>query len=216
MRAVRFYRSALSRQVGEAVRIRRRGGAGNILNSKTEYDRCKIPRLVVQEEDEEQLRKEEEQEITEINKELDREQNEWGSRKSDERSGESKEIVRNFGGIQERSNPKKREGAEAGNRRKKKLKYAPLGEEWGYTNMEEQQTQLPLELAPKSTTDWEQPESHLRSREQQGEGEEANPIRLLSKSRRSLQADLPMYLRVYLPPQLPQLWTTQRRRRRSR
>ena len=87
---------------------------------------------------------------------------ERGSQKPDERSRESKEIVRNLGGIQERSNPKKREGAEAGNRRKKKLKYAPLGEEWGYTNMEEQQAQLPLELAPKSTIDREQPESQLQ------------------------------------------------------
>ena len=48
-----------SRQVGEAVRIRRRGGAGSILNSKTEYDRCRIPRLVVQEEDEEEIAKKE-------------------------------------------------------------------------------------------------------------------------------------------------------------
>ena len=52
MKAVKYYRSALTRQIGEAVRIRRRGGAGRILNSKAEYDRCRIPRLVVEEEDE--------------------------------------------------------------------------------------------------------------------------------------------------------------------
>ena len=40
MRVVNFYKTALSRQIGEAVRIDRRGGAGNILNSKSEYDRC--------------------------------------------------------------------------------------------------------------------------------------------------------------------------------
>ena len=50
---VSSHRSALSRQVREAVRIRRRGGAGQILNSKSEFNRCHIPRLVVEEEDKE-------------------------------------------------------------------------------------------------------------------------------------------------------------------
>ena len=45
------HRSALGRQVREAVRIRRRGGAGAILNSKSEFNRCYIPRLVMEEED---------------------------------------------------------------------------------------------------------------------------------------------------------------------
>ena len=44
MRAVSYHKSALTRQVGEAVRIGRRGGAGQILNSKSEYERCRIPR----------------------------------------------------------------------------------------------------------------------------------------------------------------------------
>ena len=38
-----YYRTALSRQVGEAVRIRRRGEA--ILNSRSEFNRCLITRL---------------------------------------------------------------------------------------------------------------------------------------------------------------------------
>ena len=46
VRAVKFYKSALTRQLGEAVRIRRRGGQGSILNSKSEFDRCRIPRLI--------------------------------------------------------------------------------------------------------------------------------------------------------------------------
>ena len=45
---VQFYRAYLSCQIGEAVRIRRRGGAGSILNSKSEDDRCKIPRLILE------------------------------------------------------------------------------------------------------------------------------------------------------------------------
>ena len=40
------YRSALTRQVSEAVRIRGRGSA--VLNSKSEYDRCKIHRLTIE------------------------------------------------------------------------------------------------------------------------------------------------------------------------
>ena len=47
MRAVSYHGSALERQVSEAVRIRRRGGAGAVLNSKLEYNRCHIPRLEV-------------------------------------------------------------------------------------------------------------------------------------------------------------------------
>ena len=57
MRAVSFRRSALPRQVGEAVRIARRGGAGRILNSKAEFARCKIPCLVVKEQTEEAINK---------------------------------------------------------------------------------------------------------------------------------------------------------------
>ena len=44
LRPVKFYRTALGRQVGEAVRIRRRGEE-NLLNSKAEFNRCKITRL---------------------------------------------------------------------------------------------------------------------------------------------------------------------------
>ena len=65
VRAAKFHRTALSRQLGEAVRIRRRGGAGSILNSISEYDRCKIPRLVLEDIDEEQIKKEDEQEMRE-------------------------------------------------------------------------------------------------------------------------------------------------------
>ena len=63
MRVVRNFKTALSRQIGEAVRIRRRGGAGMILNSKSEYNRCKIPRLVLEELDEDQIRADEEEEM---------------------------------------------------------------------------------------------------------------------------------------------------------
>ena len=65
MRVVRSYRSALSRQVGEAVRIRRRGGEGSILNNKSEFNRCKIGRLTIGEEEEQKPRDDDKEEIME-------------------------------------------------------------------------------------------------------------------------------------------------------
>ena len=49
MRIVNFHKSALTRQTAEAVRIRRRGGS--VLNSKSEYNRCYIPRLRLEDDD---------------------------------------------------------------------------------------------------------------------------------------------------------------------
>ena len=45
LRAVGFYKTALSRQTAEAVRIGKRGGEGAVLNSRSEFNRCFIPRL---------------------------------------------------------------------------------------------------------------------------------------------------------------------------
>ena len=39
LKVVSYHPTAIERQVKEAVRIRRRGGAGNILNSKAEFNR---------------------------------------------------------------------------------------------------------------------------------------------------------------------------------
>ena len=44
MKVVQHHRSALGRQVGEAVRIKRRGLTHN---SKGEFNRCLIPRLTL-------------------------------------------------------------------------------------------------------------------------------------------------------------------------
>ena len=49
MRVAGVYRSALTRQVAEAVRIRRWGG-GVVLNSKSEFNRCQLARLTLGEE----------------------------------------------------------------------------------------------------------------------------------------------------------------------
>ena len=50
---ISYHKTALNTQIKEAVHIRRRGEATNILNSKSEFNRCQIPRLVVKKEDEE-------------------------------------------------------------------------------------------------------------------------------------------------------------------
>ena len=76
-KVVSSHRTALNRQIREAVRIRRRGGAASILNSKSEFNRCQIPRLVVEIEDEEtRLRRLEEEKLEqdELNGILDNEQ----------------------------------------------------------------------------------------------------------------------------------------------
>ena len=57
MRTVGYHCRALNRQIAEAVRIGRRGGAGSKLNSKAEFDRCKIPRLIVEEQDKKEIDK---------------------------------------------------------------------------------------------------------------------------------------------------------------
>ena len=46
-----YYSSALSRQVGEAVRIHMRG---SVLNSRSEYNRCQITRLTIPQPEEEE------------------------------------------------------------------------------------------------------------------------------------------------------------------
>ena len=59
MRVVGSKRTALIRQISEAVRIRRRGEEGRILNSRSEFNRSHIPRLQVEEEEKIKKREEE-------------------------------------------------------------------------------------------------------------------------------------------------------------
>ena len=83
-RVVSHHRTALNRQIKEAVSIRRRGGATSILNSKAEYNRCYVPRLVVEVEDEEAKiarKNREEEEIKELQRLLDEEDMTWEIRK---------------------------------------------------------------------------------------------------------------------------------------
>ena len=49
VKVVASFKDALTRQIAESVRIDMRGG--RVLNSKTEYSRCHLPRLMVEKPD---------------------------------------------------------------------------------------------------------------------------------------------------------------------
>ena len=49
IKVVASFKDALTRQLAEAVRIERRGG--NVLNSKGEYNRCRVPRIRIDKEE---------------------------------------------------------------------------------------------------------------------------------------------------------------------
>ena len=159
MRVVQHCRTPLSRQIGEAVRIRRRGGAGCILNSKAEYDRCRIPRLIVEEQDVEQLEKDEEQELAQKISSIEEQTADWGSRLYKKRELEDKAMRSKVTKIVERKASDKREQEEApeGAERKKrrKLKYSLEQDNWGelseQNTLEPEDTNhpLPWELPPK-------------------------------------------------------------------
>ena len=135
MRVVRSYRSALSRQVGEAVRIRRRGGEGSILNSKSEFNRCRIPRLVLEEIDEEQADAQEDRELREALELLEQCERAWEDQKTKDRGEELREARNKVTKIKERVTSRKREQEQpqdgTNKRRRKKLKHSIEAEGWG-------------------------------------------------------------------------------------
>ena len=152
VRAVQFYKSALTRQLGEAVRIRRRGGAGMILNSKSEYDRCKIPRLVLEEDTSKEQEEIESRELQSLLESLNEEEEEWGAAKAKERSRELMKTNAELGPL-EPVRATKREQEQTKGRKAKKLKYAVLGADWGrekpnqeQPNKQPEQPQPPIPL----------------------------------------------------------------------
>ena len=149
MRVVEFHRSALSRQTGEAVRIMRRGGAGSVLNSRAEFNRCYIPRLKVEEQDKikemEQLEMLETQEVGRALKEQDVR---WEKGKSTRRT--SKELL--TGGGMKREN---REQGGSKTKKRRKLKFELVEDDWGAakTIYEEQDWNKDEEQEAQSTTE---------------------------------------------------------------
>ena len=130
MRVVSYHRSALNRQVKEAVRIRRRGGASNILNSRSEFNRCHIPRLVLEEDGEETTKErnqEENRELEELKKSLDQEDITWEEWKT--RTDIQMVKKRRRDSVSGELESKDSHGLGGRRRKTKKLKFAKLGED---------------------------------------------------------------------------------------
>ena len=130
MRTVQFYKSALSRQTAEAVRIARRGGSGSVLNSKSEYNRSFIPRLTVIEEDEvEEMEALEEQAAMERREEIDDDEECWKERKKKSRAEDIRRKKDRNQAFMKKRNIED-EDQEPTRKRSKRLKYEVL-ENWG-------------------------------------------------------------------------------------
>ena len=129
LRAVSFHKTALSRQTGEAVRIRRRGGEGAVLNSKAEFNRCYIPRLrVVGEEELTEVREQEERDLLLVGERLGAGDVAWERNKRSKRAEPSKgSLTSNAGGAKRLS---KDHGG--GARPSKRRKFALLEGNWGF------------------------------------------------------------------------------------
>ena len=129
MRVVEFYKSALSRQVGEAIRIRRRGLT---LNSKGEFNRCSIPRLTLGLDDD---LADQPGDLGEDGEDGDKD--DWTELMLQQRDEKDKldRIKLGRPGV---SSSNKRLGGEqeSSTRRRKKKKYEVLEEDWGMTENE--------------------------------------------------------------------------------
>ena len=88
--------------MGEAVRIRRRGGERNILNSKAEYSRSRIPRLVIDRQTDRDIELLEEEELKRRKEQLEEELKEWSSVKYYAREQNLKENKRQLDKIEGR------------------------------------------------------------------------------------------------------------------
>ena len=146
-KVVTHHKTALSRQVHEAVRIRRRGGAGAILNSRAEFNRCHIPRLVVEVEEEGKKKKRLEQEqrdkeeLSEIMKDMDLT---WEQKKERERELKEKKRSRN-------PDPEEEMGSKP--KRSRRMVYEVLREDWGDVDHghglgEDDQGEQPISVTP--------------------------------------------------------------------
>ena len=130
LRVVKHYKTALACQVAEAVRIRRKGGEGAILNSRGEFNWSYIQRLVVKEEDEEKDRNLRIEEKKQRSRTLREQDMTWEQLRREEmgdgaKMGPTTSPVKRSKELQEEGEevPKKR--------RRKKLKHEVLGARWG-------------------------------------------------------------------------------------
>ena len=125
MKIVQFHRTALSRQVGEAVRIAKRGRDTPLLNSRGEYNRCSIVRLSLEQEPTDA------KEWTEQGEEnLD---TDWTIGLLQGRDIRDKQDRQTLGKVEISGSTKRDGGPGLPPRRRKKLKYDLGREDWGLT-----------------------------------------------------------------------------------
>ena len=106
-----------------------------ILNSKSEYNRCKIPRLVIEELDEEQLKADEERELQEAIEWLNKCEEEWQESKTAKREQELRAARSKLSRLEGRVASKKREQEQnkddKGANKKRRIKHEVISEDWG-------------------------------------------------------------------------------------
>ena len=130
LQPISFHKSALSRQIAEAVRIRRRGGEGAILNSKAEFSRCRIPRLQLEKEEEnEDLIAKEQERMEQRENEMEQELLTWEKEHVKRKSRELKEGIHLSSSHVRAREQEEKDGKIP--KRMRKLKYSVIGEEWG-------------------------------------------------------------------------------------
>ena len=151
------------------------------MNSKSKYARCRIPRLVLEEQDMEKITEEEEQEIAANCQIVEEQTNLWGSRKFREREQEDKLTRSSLPKITGTVVGAKREQEEEKGARRKKARHKREPDIWGETGEQEQdkveqsmQSQDSLNL---SSPNWELP-----------------PLEQIVRPRRSKQASLREFL----------------------
>ena len=130
-------KNALSRQIGEAVKISRRGGEGAILNAKGEYNRCHITRLTLEEPPPGSNKSEGEGEQSQ---EWIREQGAaWIRDRMEQKKKEQEQGTRILGrGTKNLEKGSKRRGEpNQGGRRNKKRKYKLIDVQWGSSDIRE-------------------------------------------------------------------------------
>ena len=115
----------------EAVRIRRRGGEGAILNSKGEFNRSHIPRLVLEEK--ENVTEEQKREQEKKNNELDEWLHQWEQEKTDTREQERSTLASSLGRPSPTPSSKRaqEQPQHNNNKKRRKLKFQLLDSEWG-------------------------------------------------------------------------------------
>ena len=86
---ISYHKTPLNRQIKEVIMIRRRDGTTEILNSHSEFNRCHIPRLIVELEEEgakkERLEREKEED-REIRKIMEQDDDTWEEKKKGSRN----------------------------------------------------------------------------------------------------------------------------------